>query len=556
MTEDGQDFSGGDMLQLQMIHTCIFAIYWSATQYQYFTNFDLVGHYCTYCKVYSILMPGRHQMPQNTQDELVAMLCIIFHILQPTLVVLGEQQLINSCVGAFIWGYLNRLYLELPINFHIEGWDALVSHSPAKVHPSHDYLLQQASLDILGPPFLAPKENIAFPSMIFTQFLTPVSDKEDDDKAKRHLMSVAGTLSEPKVVPLAPEPNFPPPPVPEMPAPSVPPKLCTPLPILPMVPTVEQMPTMPKMMSKTVCMSTPTHVSTFPPPRPSTSYFNDFLSFSPPQLNPTSIIWLPVPPHQASPLPPIGGQRDFNPTPIPMAPYEALVPEASVPEDSKVTPMFVNEQEPPLPPRIYHALSREPLDLAELPTLSLSHAPPTPPVKVAGIKPKPWMLLKDCSYFCCLSRAHSEPFQVATLPPPPNVKSKEVHVTKKPKFSSFTERPKKSSKTTPSHQCKKACFMAKASGSGLNSKTGSVSIIRDTMHAKLKALTFNDLQATPNEFLQPICYTGKNGTFGTHSSVNPWFTCTSDISAGQRRVKVELYEMVYIANIILIELIY
>ncbi|KAK0211837.1 hypothetical protein IW262DRAFT_1301309 [Armillaria fumosa] len=70
--------------------------------------------------------------------------------------------------------------------------------------------------------------------------------------------------------------------------------------------------------------------------------------------------------------------------------------------------------------------------------------------------------------------------------------------------------------------------MAKAPGSGSDSETGGVSITRDTTCTKLEALTFDDLWATPNKFLQPIYHASKNSTFGTHSSVNPWFTRAPD----------------------------
>ncbi|KAK0480554.1 hypothetical protein IW261DRAFT_1563235 [Armillaria novae-zelandiae] len=297
----------------------------------------------------------------------------------------------------------------------------------------------------------------------------------------------------------------------------------------------------------------------------------DFAAVTPTQFDPASLLRLLVPPQSASPLPPIEGQGDFNPLPIPTVVITPSLPAIAVLEDSPVATPPVDELRSPSPPQIYHALSGEPLKTVECSASSLLCGPPA---KITGRKPKPHMLLKDgrrayhhhlmpppmpLSAVCfepapssakspnkrkrsssgkgkavqmapaislpsaprTRARAHSS--KAAMLPPSPDVESEaeveKVWATKKPKLSSFDAKPKKS-KAAPR---KKAHFMARSPGSGSDSETGGVSITQDTTCTELEALTFNDIRTAPHEFLLPVHYTGKNGTFGTRSSANPWF---------------------------------
>ncbi|KAK0483351.1 hypothetical protein IW261DRAFT_1561155 [Armillaria novae-zelandiae] len=306
----------------------------------------------------------------------------------------------------------------------------------------------------------------------------------------------------------------------------------------------------------------------------------DFAAFTPMWFNPASLLRLPVPPRSASPLPPIEGQGDFNPLPIPMVVVTPSLPAIAVLEDSLAATPPVDELRSPSPPQIYHALSREPLNPVKRSTPSSSCGPPAHLPKITSRKPKPHMLLKDGrrAYHCQLmpppaplsavcfeptlssakspnkrkpsssgkgkavqtapaislpsvpcTRVHAHSLKAAMLPPSPNIESeaevKMVWATKKPKLSSFDAKPKKKSKATP---CKKAHFMARSPGSGSDSETGGVSITQDTMHAKLEALTFDDIRTVPHEFLLPVRYAGKNSTFGAHSSANPWFARAPD----------------------------
>ncbi|KAK0468710.1 hypothetical protein IW261DRAFT_1573567 [Armillaria novae-zelandiae] len=226
----------------------LFSLPESHTQYQYFTKFSPIAHYNAYHKVFNILMLGKHQMPQGTKDKLAAMLRTTFQFLRPTLIALKGQHLINSRVGAFIRGHLTRLHLELPANLRVVGWDGLICQTSDEMHPSHrlspfhlgspllggqhfstsnapnpieDYLLQQALPVVYGPPFLAPEENAAFPSVVFTCFPTPsLDDDDEDDKAESHSMTVADTLSDPEMAPLFPELPFPLPLLPDQPMPT------------------------------------------------------------------------------------------------------------------------------------------------------------------------------------------------------------------------------------------------------------------------------------------------------------------------------------------------
>ncbi|KAK0463324.1 hypothetical protein IW261DRAFT_1575929 [Armillaria novae-zelandiae] len=187
---------------------------------------------------------------------------------RPTLIALKGQHLIDSRVEAFIRGHLTRLHLGLPANLQVVGWDGLICRTSDEMCPSHclshfrlgsplpggqrfsipnvpnpmeDYLLQQALPVVYRPPFLAPEENTAFPSVVFARFLTPSpNDNDEDDEAESHSMTVADALSEPETVPPFPELPFPPPPLPDQPMPttvSQPP--ASPM-ALPTVLTVEQ----------------------------------------------------------------------------------------------------------------------------------------------------------------------------------------------------------------------------------------------------------------------------------------------------------------------------
>ncbi|KAK0482511.1 hypothetical protein IW261DRAFT_1562203 [Armillaria novae-zelandiae] len=558
----------------------------SHTQYQYFAKFDPIAHYNAYHKVFNILMPGKHQMPQGTKEELAAMLRTAFQFL--------GQHLIDSRVGAFIRGHLTRLHLELPANLWVMGWDRLIRQTSDEMHPSHirsvllscssllggqcfsalnapnpmeDYLLQQALLVVYGPPFLVPEENTAFLSVVFTRFLTPSPDDDDeDDEAESHSMTAADALSEPEAVLLFPEPPFPPPPLPDQPMPNMvsqPPM--SPM-ALPMVLTVEQasvpstlvvlpsvasllsshrtdtpsassplwaspmtaadfflaspvqaMPTCPNLrnlmeghptsppadtgfqeltrqMSRTVHPSSP-HPA-FPAAGSSRSF--DFAAVTPTRFDPASLLCLPVLPWSASPLPPVEGQGDFNPLPVPMVIVTPSLPVIAVLEDSPVATPPVDELRSPSPPQMYHALSGEPLNTVERSAPSSSREPPA---KITGRKPKPCMLLKDGrqAYHWQLmpppaplsavrfksapssakspnkrkrsssrkgkavqvapaislpsaprTRVRTHSSKVAMLPLSPDVESEaeveKVQATKKPKFSSFNAKPKKKSK--------------------------------------------------------------------------------------------------------------
>ncbi|KAK0488826.1 hypothetical protein IW261DRAFT_1557322 [Armillaria novae-zelandiae] len=631
------------------------------TQYQYFAKFDPVAHYNAYRKVFNILMLGKHQMPQGTKEELAAMLRTTFQFLRLTLIALKGQHLIDS---------------RLPANLRVMGWDRLIRQTSDEMRPSHrlshfclgsplpggqcfsalntpnpmeDYLLQQALPVVYGPPFLTPEENTAFPSVVFTCFLTPSPDDDDeDDGAEIHSMTVADALSEPEMAPLFPEPPFPPPPLPNQPIPttvSQPP--ASPM-ALPMVLTVEQasvpstsvvLPSVASLLSSrcpdaplassplraspmtaanfflaSPIQATPTRPNlqnlmeghpTSPPantgfqelacqmswtvhpgsphpilPAAGSSRSFDFAAFTPTQFDPTSLLCLLVLPGLVSPLPPVEGQGDFNPLPVPMVIITPSLPVITVLEDSPAATPPINELRSPSPLQIYHALSGEPLNPVVRSAPSSSHGPPAHPSKITSRKPKPCMLLKDGqrAYHCQLTpppaplstvrfesalssakspnkrkrsssgkgkavqmapaislpstprtRAHAHSSKVAMLPPSPDIKSEAevetVPATKKPKLSSFNAKPKKKSKAAP---CKKAHFMARSPGSGSDSETGGVSITQDTTRAELKALTFDDIQTVPHEFLLPVRYAGKNGTFGACSSTNPWFARAPD----------------------------
>ncbi|KAK0458380.1 hypothetical protein IW261DRAFT_1430482, partial [Armillaria novae-zelandiae] len=588
----------------------------SHTQYQYFAKFDPVTHYNAYRRVFNILMPGKHQMPQGTKEELAAMLRTAFQFLRPTLIALEGQRLIDSRVGAFIRGHLTRLHLELPANLWVVGWDGLIHRTSDEMRPSHrlsrfrlgsplpggqrfsalnapnpmeDYLLQQALPVVYGPPFLAPEENTAFPSVVFARFPTPSPDDDDeDDEAESQSMTVADALSEPETVPLFPEPPFPPPPLPDQPMSttvSQPP--ASPM-ALPTVLTVEQasVPSTPVVLPSVASLlssrrpdapsATPTrpnlhnlmeghpasppadtgprtvHLSSPYPafPAAGSSRPFDFAAVTPTRFDPASLLRLPVPPRSASPLPPVEGQGDFNPLPVPTVVVTPSLPAIAVLEDSPVATPPVDELRSPSPPQMYHALSGEPLNTVERSVPSSSRGPPA---KITGRKPKPRMLLKDGrrAYHRQLTpppaplsavrfesapssakspnkrkrsssgkgkavqtapaislpsaprtRACAHSSKAATLPPSPDVESEAevetVQATKKPKLSSFDTKPKKKSKAAPR---KKARFMARSPGSGSDSETGGVSITRDTTRVELEALTFDDIRTAPHEFL-------------------------------------------------------
>ncbi|KAK0474286.1 hypothetical protein IW261DRAFT_1569002 [Armillaria novae-zelandiae] len=460
----------------------------SHTQYQYFAKFDPVAHYNAYRKVFNILMPGKHQMPQGTKEELAAMLRTAFQFLRLTLIALEGQHLIDSRVGAFIRGHLTRLHLELPANLRVIGWDGLIHRTSDEMRPSHhlsrfclgsplpggqhflalnapnpmeDYLLQQALPVVYGPPFLMPEENTAFPSVVFTRFPTPSPDDDDeDDEAESHSMTVADALSEPEMVPLFPELPFSLPPLPDQPMPntvsqppaspmalptvltveqaSVPstsvvlpsvasllsshhmdaPSASSPLRASPMTAAdfflaslVQATPTRPNLhnlmkghpasppadtgfqelahqMSRTVHPGSP-HPA-FPAAGSSRSF--DFAAVTPTRFDPASLLCLPVPPRSVSPLPPVEGQGDFNPLPVPMVVVTPSLPAIAVLEDSPVATPPVDELRSPSPPQMYHALSGEPLNTVERSAPSSSRGPPA---KITGRKPKPRMLLKD-----------------------------------------------------------------------------------------------------------------------------------------------------------------
>ncbi|KAK0479713.1 hypothetical protein IW261DRAFT_1564374 [Armillaria novae-zelandiae] len=566
----------------------------SHTQYQYFANFDPVTHYNAYCRVFNILMPGKHQMPQGTKEELAAMLRTAFQFLRPTLIALEGQHLIDSCVGAFIRGHLTRLHLELPANLRVVGWDGLIRWTSDEMRPSHclsrfrlgspllggqrfsvlnapnpmeDYLLQQALPVVYRPPFLVPEENTAFPSVVFTRFPTPSpDDDEEDDKAESHSMTVADALSEPETALLFPEPPFPPPLLPDQPMPTMvsqppaspmalptvltveqasglstsvvlpsvasllsscrpdAPSVSSPLRASPMTAAdfflaspVQATPTRPNLcnlmeghpasppantgfqeltrqMSRTVHPSSP-HPA-FPAAGSSRSF--DFAAVTPTQFNPASLLRLPVPPRSASPLPPIEGQGDFNPLPVPTVIVTPSLPVIAVLEDSPVATPPVDELRSPSPPQMYHALSGD------------------------------------------------EP---ATLPPSPDVESEaeveKVWATKKPKLSSFDVKPKKKSKAAPR---KKARFMARSPGSSSDSETGGVSITQDTTRAELEALTFDDIWTAPHEFLLPVRYAGKNNTFSARSSANPWFAVQPHIHVSAHFLDFTTFRYYYGCN--------
>ncbi|KAK0486529.1 hypothetical protein IW261DRAFT_1559948 [Armillaria novae-zelandiae] len=613
------------------------------TQYQYFAKFDPVAHYNAYCKVFNILMLGKHQMPQ---------------------------------VGAFIQGHLTRLHLELPTNLRVVGWDRLIRLTSDEMRPPHrlsrfhlgsplpggqrfsalnvpnpmeDYLLQQALLVVYGPPFLAPEENTAFPSVVFTCFLTPSPDDDNSDNgAESHSMTVADALSEPEMAPLFPELPFPLPPLSDQPMPTMLSQPTMSPMALPTVLTVEQasvlstsvvLPSVASLLSShhpdapsassplraspmtatdfflaspvqatSTCPNLRNLMEGHPASPPANTGFQelthqmswtvhpgsphpvlpaagssrsfDFAAFTPTWFDPASLLCLPVLPRLASPLPPIKGQGDFNPLPIPMVIVTPLLPAIAVLEDSLAATPPVNELRFPSPPQIYHVLSGEPLNPVKRSTPSSSHGPPAHLPKITGRKPKPHMLLKygQRAYHRHLTpppvplsavrfepalssakspnkrkrsssgkgkavqtapaislpsaphtRVHAHSSKAATLPPSPNIESEAkvetVWATKKPKLSSFDAKPKKKSKAAPR---KKACFMARSPGSGSDSETGGVSITRDTTRAELEALTFNDIQTMPHEFLLPVRYAGKNGTVGARSSTNPWFARAPD----------------------------
>ncbi|KAK0218041.1 hypothetical protein IW262DRAFT_1463443 [Armillaria fumosa] len=353
-------------------------------------------------------------------------------------------------------------------------------------------------------------------------------------------------------------------------------------------------------MAETVCIDSPMPILTTPRHKPSS--FNLFPSARPSQasgshrlssqtlwFNPTLQLPLLMPHCQASPLPLVVGQSDFNPTPVPLVPINEPVPDSMMVDEPTPEPMPVNKPALPSLPRMYHTLSGEPLDLSELsahpsapiPTTDKQSSSQQQPATTASTKPKPRRLLKDrrrmlesaCSSppvllvsSACLKpapgstktsnkRKHSssktkppqlmlasslvdEPCtracayasKAVILPSPVNVKSepnsKEVRVTKKPKLSSFNKKGSKAAGS--SHPCKKSRFLTKAPGSGSDSKTSGVAITHQTTCAELKTLTFDDIWAAPYKFLQPVHYPGKNGTFGAHSSANPWFVQAPD----------------------------
>ncbi|KAK0473308.1 hypothetical protein IW261DRAFT_1423814 [Armillaria novae-zelandiae] len=569
-----------------------FSLRESYTQYQYFAKFNPVAHYNAYHRVFNILMPGKHQMPQGTKEELAAMLRTAFQFLRPTLIALEGQHLIDSQVGAFIRGHLTRLHLELPANLRVVGWDGLICRTSDEMHPSHplsrfhlgsplpggqhflalnvpnpmeDYLLQQALPVVYGPPFLMPKENTAFPSVVFTRFPTPSPDDEEDDEAE---------MSSPlRASPMTAADFF----------------LASPVQATPTRPNLRNLmeghPASPpadtgfqeraRQMSRTVHPSSP-HPA-FPAAGSSHSF--DFAAVTPTWFDPASLLCLPVPPRSASPLPSIEGQGDFNPLPIPTVVVTPSLPAITILEDSLVATPPVDALRSLSPPQIYHALSREPLNTVEYFTPSSSRGPHAHLPKITSRKPKPRMLLKDGqrAYHhhltpppAPLSAVHFEPApssakspnkrkhsssgkgkavqmaptislpsaprtrarahssKAAMLPLSPDVESEaeveKVRATKKPKLSSFDAKPK-NSKAAPR---KKAHFMARSPGSGSDSETGGVSITRDTTCTELEALTFNDIRTAPHEFLLPVRYAGKNDTFGACSSANPWFARAPD----------------------------
>ncbi|KAK0478563.1 hypothetical protein IW261DRAFT_1420616 [Armillaria novae-zelandiae] len=462
----------------------------SHTQYQYFAKFNPVAHYNAYHKVFNILMPGKHQMPQGSPLP-------------------GGQRFSISNVS----------------------------------NPMEDYLLQQALPVVYGPPFLMPKENTTFPSVVFTRFPTPSPDDDDEDDE-------AETSSPLRASPMTAANFF----------------LASPVQATPTHPNLHNLmeghPASPpadtgfqelaRQMSWTVHPGSPHPVL----PAVGSSRSFDFAAFTPMWFDPASLLCLPVPPQSASPLPPVEGQGDFNPLPVPMVIVTPSLPVIAVLEDSLAATPPVDELRSPSPPQIYHVLSREPLNTVEPSTPSSLCGPPAHLPKITGRKPKPCMLLKDGwrAYHCQLmpppaplsavhfestpssakspnkrkrsssgkgkavqmapaislpsapcTRAHAHSLKAAMLPPSPNVESEaeveKVWATKKPKLSSFDAKPKKKSKAAPR---KKAHFMARSPGSSSDSETGGVSITRDTTRAELKALTFDDIQTTPHEFLPYI----------------------------------------------------
>ncbi|KAK0205693.1 hypothetical protein IW262DRAFT_1303023, partial [Armillaria fumosa] len=274
-----------------------------------------------------------------------------------------------------------------------------------------DYLLQQEVHVISGTPFLLPEDNTAFPSAVFTRFPTPYSDDEDDDEGEGQTMTIADapSMSEPESAPFAPELLSPPslpttpavptavlalsiidrvtlPPVASLLSPRRPGAQSSTGP--PLISQANATPTRPNLanlmeghpatpplntnfnelarqMAETVRVGSPMPILTTPGRKPSSlnmsvssrllSSYGFLLLNLPeplfasqtPRFNPALQFPLSASLHQASPLPPVVGQGDFNPTPVSLVPDNEPAPES--------TP--VDEPAPPSPPRMYHMLS-------------------------------------------------------------------------------------------------------------------------------------------------------------------------------------------------------
>ncbi|KAK0221655.1 hypothetical protein IW262DRAFT_1296329 [Armillaria fumosa] len=205
------------------------------TCFQYYAKFNLVGHYHAYHCILNMLLPGQHQAPQETMEEVMQFLHRVYDILQEILTPFEESGLIDSCVGAFIRGYLTQMHMQLPARLHILGWDGLIRHTAAlyalgdplpgesQFHlkdpplPLEAYLLQQEVHAISGSPFLPPEANTVFPSTVFPQFPTPNNDN-DNDKAPTLPIPDAPSTSEHESAPPVPKLSSPLPPIPATPA--------------------------------------------------------------------------------------------------------------------------------------------------------------------------------------------------------------------------------------------------------------------------------------------------------------------------------------------------
>ncbi|KAK0225731.1 hypothetical protein IW262DRAFT_1294099 [Armillaria fumosa] len=214
------------------------------TRFQYYAKFDLAGHYRAYRRILNMLLPGWHQAPQETMEEVAQFLRRVYDILREILTPFEESGLIDSHVGAFIRGYLTRMHMQLPARLRILGWDGLIRCTAGELRPSHHlaqyalgdplpgesrfrledpplpleaYLLQQEVHAISGSPFLPPKANTVFPSVVFPRFPTPDNDDDDDDEAPTLPIPDAPSASEHESAPLVPELSSPPLPIPATP---------------------------------------------------------------------------------------------------------------------------------------------------------------------------------------------------------------------------------------------------------------------------------------------------------------------------------------------------